>query len=77
MMYQAAYQLRIPTINTFPTKADHPTTKFIMGFASDLRQMLAGQIFQTPSLPTVDLTGQTIIITGANSGLGFEAAKHL
>ncbi|KAJ7123782.1 hypothetical protein C8R43DRAFT_1031634 [Mycena crocata] len=33
---------------------------------------------RTPlKLETGDLTGQTIIITGANRGLGLEAAKHL
>jgi hypothetical protein len=26
--------------------------------------------------PTKDFTGQTIIVTGANTGLEFEAAKH-
>jgi len=48
-----------------------------MGLPGDILQMQRGQIFQTPFVPSVDLTGQTIIITGANSGLGFEAAKHL
>jgi len=44
---------------------------------SDLLQYLKGQILETPPLPVVDLRGQTIVITGANSGLGFEAAKHM
>ena len=35
------------------------------------------QWFVTPSYPTQRFTGETIIITGANSGLGFEAAKHV
>nr|OQO31172.1 hypothetical protein B0A51_01904 [Rachicladosporium sp. CCFEE 5018] len=34
------------------------------------------QFFVTPKLPKKDLSGQTIIVTGANVGLGFEAAKH-
>ena len=48
-----------------------------MGLPSDILQMNIGQIFQTPLLPSVDFAGQTILVTGANTGLGFEAAKHL
>jgi retinol dehydrogenase 12 len=29
-----------------------------------------------PAVITADLTGKTIIVTGANSGLGLEASKH-
>lgn len=29
-----------------------------------------------PTVATADLTGQTVIVTGANIGLGFESAKH-
>jgi NAD(P)-dependent dehydrogenase (short-subunit alcohol dehydrogenase family) len=38
---------------------------------------LYSQLFVTPAVPKADLTGQVIIVTGANVGLGFEAAKHL
>lgn len=40
-------------------------------------QFLKGQLFQTPPLPTTNLSGQTIIVTGANTGLGLDASKHL
>jgi NAD(P)-dependent dehydrogenase (short-subunit alcohol dehydrogenase family) len=34
------------------------------------------QIFTTPPPPTKDISGKTVIVTGANVGLGFEAARH-
>ncbi|KAL3492927.1 hypothetical protein BJX62DRAFT_250101 [Aspergillus germanicus] len=38
---------------------------------------LYSQLFVTPPIPTHDFTGQTIIITGGNRGLGYEAARHI
>ena len=38
---------------------------------------LRSQLFVFLPYPTYDFSNQTIIITGANTGLGFEAAKHL
>jgi retinol dehydrogenase-12 len=38
---------------------------------------LYSQLFVTPPVPTEDFTGQTIIVTGSNTGLGLEAARHL
>lgn len=35
-----------------------------------------GQFFHKPPVPTTSFTGKTIIITGANIGLGLEASKH-
>jgi NAD(P)-dependent dehydrogenase (short-subunit alcohol dehydrogenase family) len=35
------------------------------------------QLFITPPYPTASLAGQTIIVTGANTGLGKEAARHI
>lgn len=35
------------------------------------------QLFVTPTYPTTDCTGRTVIVTGANTGLGKEAARHL
>jgi FlaA1/EpsC-like NDP-sugar epimerase len=36
------------------------------------------ELQRRPMAPVVktDLSGKTVLITGANSGLGFEAAKH-
>lgn len=35
------------------------------------------QFFVTPVLPAQSFAGQTVIITGANVGLGLEAARHI
>ncbi|KAF2166304.1 hypothetical protein M409DRAFT_66767 [Zasmidium cellare ATCC 36951] len=44
---------------------------------SEIASMVAGQIFTTVPVPAADFSGKTIIVTGANSGLGLEACKHL
>ena len=41
-----------------------------------LRRFLYSQFFCTPSYPTQSFANQTIIVTGSNVGLGFEAARH-
>ena len=40
-------------------------------------EYMYSQFFFTPPYPTDDFTGQTVIVTGANTGLGREAARHL
>jgi len=40
-------------------------------------EFIYAQLFTTPAVPTASLSGQTVIITGANRGLGFETAKHI
>ena len=44
-----------------------------MGFVT---QVLWSQLFVTPPYPTADFSGQTVIVTGSNVGLGLEAARH-
>lgn len=41
-----------------------------------LTTFLYSQLLFTPQLPDHDFSGQTIIVTGSNTGLGLEAAKH-
>lgn len=42
----------------------------------DFKSFLYDQLFLTLPYPTADHSGQTIIVTGANVGLGLEAARH-
>jgi len=42
----------------------------------DWRKFLYDQLFLSLPYPTGDHSGQTIIVTGANVGLGLEAARH-
>ncbi|KAG7440371.1 NAD(P)-binding protein [Guyanagaster necrorhizus] len=39
-------------------------------------QLAADQTGPAPAIVTADLSGKTLILVGANAGLGFEAAKH-
>jgi len=41
----------------------------IFGFFKD-------QYWRVEPVESVDLTGKTVVVIGANVGLGFEAAKH-
>ncbi|KAI9687326.1 MAG: hypothetical protein M1822_002369 [Bathelium mastoideum] len=43
----------------------------------EILAFLRAQIFVTPPVPTANFVDKTVIITGGNTGLGFEAAKHL
>jgi retinol dehydrogenase-12 len=37
---------------------------------------LRSQLFFSPPVPTTDFSDKTVIVTGSNTGLGYEAAKH-
>ncbi|KAL2062309.1 hypothetical protein VTL71DRAFT_6575 [Oculimacula yallundae] len=45
-----------------------------MGF---ITSVLYSQLFVTLPIPAEDFSGQTCIVTGSNTGLGLEAARHL
>lgn len=42
-----------------------------------IKQYLKSQLLTTIPIPTKSFTGQTIIVTGSNTGMGLEAARHL
>lgn len=43
----------------------------------DISGFLGGQYFGRTFVPQVDLSGQTMVVTGGNTGLGLDCAKHL
>ncbi|KAI6891917.1 hypothetical protein KC318_g13924 [Hortaea werneckii] len=49
------------------------TSDILTGF---LPHFFYSQFFITPTYPTQDCSGQTIIVTGSNTGLGKEAVRH-
>lgn len=38
--------------------------------------VLGGQYRAVPPVVNADLTGKTVVVVGANTGLGFQATKH-
>ena len=48
-----------------------------MSAVSSFLRFIYHQLITTPPLPKTDFSGQTIIITGSNTGLGLEAAQHI
>lgn len=42
----------------------------------DVKSFLYSQLFVTPPRPTKSFAGKTVIVTGSNTGLGLEAARH-
>lgn len=42
-----------------------------------IKQYLKSQLLTKLPIPTKSFTGQTVIITGSNTGMGLEAARHL
>lgn len=62
------------TLGLFP---DTILLTFKMPTFNDITTFLGGQIFGQMSVPEVDLSGKTLAVTGANTGLGLECVKHL
>lgn len=42
-----------------------------------VKQYLKSQLLTKLPIPTKSFTGQTVIVTGSNTGMGLEAARHL
>lgn len=39
-------------------------------------EFVKGQWTAAPAVERADLTGKTVVVVGANTGIGYEAAKH-
>ncbi|KAK0105089.1 hypothetical protein ONS95_004548 [Cadophora gregata] len=53
------------------------TVSFVSLKMGWFNSFLYSQLFVTLPEPTKDFSGQTVIVTGSNTGLGLEAARHL
>ncbi|TQS32134.1 hypothetical protein Golomagni_07560, partial [Golovinomyces magnicellulatus] len=72
---QAHDESRNPFSKLFVRKP--PYLNFKMPTFNDITTFLGGQIFGQMSIPEVDLSNKTFVVTGANTGLGLECVKHL
>jgi retinol dehydrogenase-12 len=62
------------SLDSHPEAATNLINALIM---PGILNFLSSQLFYTPKLPPADLfAGKTVIVTGANSGLGLEATRH-
>ncbi|KAK2036619.1 NAD(P)-binding protein [Colletotrichum somersetense] len=55
---------------------EKPEFDIQLQFAKGLFNFYYAQLFVTPPRPSGSFAGQTVIVTGANVGLGLEAARH-
>lgn len=63
-----------PSMPLYAPSAIRPHTSTMLSWSA---QFLKSQLLTTIPYPTSDFTGQTVIVTGSNTGLAFEAANHI
>lgn len=57
-------------------KTQQPEFPIQLNLGAAIRTFLYSQLFVTPLYPADSFAGKTVIVTGSNVGLGFEAARH-
>ncbi|KAF5016696.1 hypothetical protein F66182_11544 [Fusarium sp. NRRL 66182] len=57
-------------------KTRQPEFPIQINLGAALGTFFKSQLFVTPPYPETSFNGKTVIVTGANSGLGLEAARH-